>query len=129
MARRKTVAGTAADPLVEFVTLEIDGESYKLAYDFNAIAEAEKIAECNLLQGIAGVLLNNMTAKQLRGLLYAAMGKAQPKTTLAKAGALCRIDTMPDIRDALLKAYNASLPEEKKILADPPEGGGVALTN
>lgn len=126
MPRSKSVAGTPADPLVEFAPLEIDGQTYHLAYDFNAIAEAEKIADCNLLQGIAAVLLNGMTAAQLRGLLYAALLKAQPKTTLSQAGALVRIDTMPDIREALLRAYNASLPEAKKMISDPPEGAAAA---
>jgi len=128
MARRESVAGTALDPVIEFATLEIDGETYHLAYDFNAIAEAEKLAEANLLHGMAALMFNSTTAVQLRGLFYAGLRKAHPKMTLAQVGAMIRIDTMPDIRDALLRAYNASLPEAKKIL-DPPAGGSPPPAN
>src|SRR5579864_8392167 len=83
MARRESVAGTALDPVIEFATLEIDGETYHLAYDFNAIAEAEKLAEANLLHGMAALMFNSTTAVQLRGLFYAGLRKAHPKMTLA----------------------------------------------
>lgn len=125
MPKLKTVGGTASDPLVDFRKLEIDGETYNLAYDFNAIADAEKIAECNLLHGISAILFNSMTGAQLRGLFYAALQKAHPKMNIVHAGALIRIDTMGDIRAALLDAYNASLPEASKIL-DPPDAGGAS---
>lgn len=120
---RKSVAGTGSDPVIEFAALEIDGEQYKLAWDFNAIAEAEKITGANLMHGIAVVMLNGMNAQQFRGLFYAALKLAHPKTTLESAGKLIRIDTMPDIRNALISAWNASLPEAKKIAEDPTAGG------
>src|SRR5260370_20780777 len=103
----------------EFAKLEIDGKTYQLAYDFNAIAEAERVAGCNLLHGVASLLLHDMTAGQVRGLLYAALRQAHPKMTIEDAGALATIDTIPDIREALLKAYDAALPEGKKIFTDP----------
>lgn len=130
---RLSVAKTPADPVVEYVPLEIDGETYRLAWDFNAIAEAEQIInagipdpryQVNLLQGVARVLISAPTASQLRGLLYAAMRMAQPKITIEKAGALVRIDTTQDIVNGLARAYNASCPDGKKILADPIDGGG-----
>lgn len=120
---RKSVAGTAADPTIQFETLEIDGRSYRLCYSFNAIAEAERLGNCNLLEGIAAVLFNSLTAQQARGLLYAALSVAQPEITLAEAGQMIRVDTLPGIRLALLKAYNASMPEAEKFLKDPPVGG------
>jgi hypothetical protein len=143
MSKPHSVAGTGSDPTVEYAELEIDGKVYQLAYDFNAIAEAEAVARAagtpiNLLQGMAAVLLNDVTAEQLRGLLWAAARKAHysltverrspkdmPKPTLLKVGALIRVDTLPDIREALLRAWNASLPEDKKFLRDPPEGAGA----
>ena len=123
MAKRNAVAGTASDPVVEFAKVEIDGETYRLAYDFNAIAEAEKLADANLLHGIAGLLGKGANAAQIRGLLYAALRKAHPKLTLAQAGALIRIDTIPDIYDAIEAAYRLSLPEAKKHLLGPLPGG------
>ena len=58
--------------------LEIDGQTYQLVYDFNAIAEAERLCGANLLYGITAVFLNALTASQLRGLLYAALQSVQP---------------------------------------------------
>lgn len=126
MSKSKSVAGTPAEPTVQFTDLEIDGETYQLAWDFGAIARAEKMADCNLLQGIAAVFGSGMNASQLRGLFYAALQRAQPKITLAEVDALIRIDTMPDIKDGLLLAWNASLPEKKRmLLADPPAAGSA----
>lgn len=117
---RKSVAGTPADPTAHFATLEIDGQAYSLIYDFNAIAEAEAlIPDCNLLHGIAAVYRNTWNARQLRGLFYAALQRAHPQISLTGAGSLIGIDTMPEIRDALLAAYAASLPEAK----NPPAAG------
>ena len=137
MARRDGATGVAADPVVKYAEVVIDGVTYRLSYDFNAIAEAEKVADCNLLQGLAACLLNGMTAKQLRGLLFAAMIKAHPSLrrdgkgwpvplSIDDAGALIRIDTMPEIRDAIIRAYNESLPEAEKIIRNPSEGDGAS---
>jgi len=121
MAKR-TVADTVLDPTVKYATLEIDGTSFKLAYDFNAIAEAEKVAGCNLLLGLAKILISGADASQIRGLLYAALRKAQPKMTIDDAGTLIRIDNLVDIQNAILEAYRLSMPEAKKN-EDPTEAG------
>jgi hypothetical protein len=112
----RRVAGTEADPTVEFAELEVDGKTYHLAYDFGAIAEAEKALGCNLLAGMAGVMVQDgyYSASQVLGLLYAALRKAQPKMTIQEAGRLCRIETIPEIVSAIREAYNKSLPEAKK---------------
>ena len=132
--QRQSVAGTPADPLIEYADVTIaslTGEvtTYRLAYDFNAIAEAEQLAGCNLLQGMASVLLNTWTAAQLRGLFYAGLRKAHPDITIQEAGAMVRIDTMPAIHTALLKAYNSSLPEAERFLKDPSPGGASQPAN
>lgn len=120
MAKR-SVAGTAADPTVPFAELEIDGKAYRLAYSFNAIAEAEHVAACNLLVGLER--LSDLTALQLRGLLYAALGVANPKITIEQAGALVRLDTILPITLALAQAYRLSMPDKP---VDPPEASAPA---
>jgi hypothetical protein len=118
----RTVAGTPANPLVQFATLTIEGEQqYRLAFDFNAIAEAETAAGCNLLSGLQN--LSDLTAMQLRGLLYAALRKAQPRLTIQAAGALIRLDTLAPITLALAEAYALSMPKKK---ADPIEADPAA---
>jgi len=120
MPKSESVASTPADPVAQFAELKIDGETYHLAYDFNAIAEAEKLAGAKLLLGIAGLMNTACTAAQLRGLLYAGLRKAQPKMTIAEVGQLIRIDTLPAVYEAIRVAYEASMPESKQ---DPREGG------
>lgn len=103
-------------PTVHFEPLEVDGITYRLAFDYNAIAEAEQAAGINLLEGMGKVLLGAMTAGHLRALLYAALLKAHPGITLDQAGDLLGIHNSVDVRDALLRAWNASCPPEKKFL-------------
>jgi len=113
---KRTVAGTAADPLIQFSTLEINGETYKLAYSFNAIAIAESVSGANLLEGLRN--LTNLTASQLRGLFYAALSVADPKITIEQAGALIAVDATHSITDAIVEAYILSMPKKKE--PDPP---------
>ena len=119
MAKR-TVAGTGADPVIQFANLELDGATYPLAYSFDAIAEAENIAGCNLLTGLEN--LQNLTALQLRGLLYAAMIVADPEITLKRAASLIRLDTITKVTNAMAEAYRLSMPDNKQVPreADPP---------
>lgn len=132
MARRDSVAGTVADPVVEYATLEVDGLTYSLCWDFNAIAEAEKIVDGNLMHGIGALIAPNgsgMTAVQTRGLLYAAMRKAHINVTLKEAGHLIRIDTIVDVNNAIVKAYTLSLPPKKKAALDLSSATGESGSN
>jgi hypothetical protein len=94
--------------------LKINGKDLLLAYDFNAIAEAEPVAGCNLLAALED--LNNITALQLRGLLYAAVvsvavdGKNALRLTIQECGDLVRMDTIAPVTDALAEAYKLTLP-------------------
>jgi hypothetical protein len=132
---RNHVGGTAADPLVEFAKLEIDGKTYELAWSFNAIATAERSINAgrpveervNLLHGVAALLVSAMAAEELQGLLFAALSLAHPKLTMKESNALVRIDTLVDIKNALLRAYNVSMPEAKRFIVDPPPAGAAEL--
>lgn len=102
-------------------TLLIDGKKYQLAYDFNAIADAESLAGCNLLNALEN--MNDITAAQLRGLLHAALVAAWPveskllPPSLAEAGTMCRVDTIGIVTTALGEAYMLTLPEEYQAKA------------
>lgn len=138
MAKVREIAGTAADPLVEFVDLFIDGKTYRLAYDFFAIAKAEQAVnalrapgeeKCNLLHGIAAIMAKGVDARQQLGLFYGALLPGQPKMTLEQTARLIRIDTLPGIYDAMGAAYSASMPSEGDLAKGPTEGaaeGGAA---
>jgi hypothetical protein len=120
----KHVAGTIKDPTIKFSTLTIDEQDYKLAYSFNSIAEAEAVTKTNLLNGLE--TLTNLNASNLRGLLWAAMLIAQPKTTLEDAGTLIRLDTIGPVTLALAEAYNLSLPEKKSVDEPPKQNENVS---
>lgn len=114
MAKRSTVAGTAADPIAESVPLEIDGVTWRLRYDFNAIAEAEAATGQNLLLGMSVAIINAMTAATIRALLFAALRPLHPQATLLDAGALIRLDTLKEIQEALKETYLLAMPEKKR---------------
>lgn len=117
---RKSVAGSVADPTLKFAKLKLGGEEYSLCYSFNAIAEAERVAGCNLLIALEG--LQNLSAIQLRGLLYAALTKAHPDISIERAGALIGIKSLGPITTALASAYSLSMEDP----ANPPEAESAA---
>jgi hypothetical protein len=121
----RNVAGTVDDPTISFAALDLEGKTYKLAYSFNALAAAEAAAKCNLLAGLEN--LRDLSAVQLRGLLYAALSVAHPRMTVEDAGLMihpfttpARPETITPITRALAEAYGLSMPEDKK--PDPPAG-------
>ena len=111
-------------------TLTIDGKKYQLAYDFNCIADEEQSAGCNLLNALEN--MNDITAGQLRGLLYAALiagradGERSPAPTLAEAGRLCRVDTIGIVTEALAEAYVLTLSEERQAEARAAKAEALA---
>jgi len=131
---RHSVSGTVGDPTVRFATLELAGEVYHLAYNFNAIAEAESLAGCNLLEGLES--LTGLNARQFRGLLYAALAfdirtftqegrTIRRRLSISEAGDLIAVDDVQRLKiaQALAEAYRLSMPEKK---ADPPVAGPAA---
>ena len=101
----------AADPTVRYTKLTLEGETYSLAFDFNALAVAEEISGLNLLQAMRS--LGDLSVAQTRALLYAALLKKQPKLTLTEAGNLLNFRSLPVITKALGEALTNSLPEER----------------
>ena len=129
---RKSVAGTAADPVIEFVELKVASveggpvETYRLCYDLNSIADVEiEVPGCNLLQGMGRVFMHGANTAQYRGLLYAGLRLAHPKMTLREAGRILQnMENFPLVRKALIEAWNASMPEDRRFREDPTEGEG-----
>ena len=95
-----------------------------LAYDFNAIADAEEPAGCNLLAALES--LSDISAMQLRGLLFAAV-VSTPKPTILECGELIRVDTIAPITTALADAYNLSIPIPPPAAAAPAAPGPVLV--
>ncbi len=114
---KKTIAGTEADPTVRFAKLKIDGDTYSLAFDFNALALAESMTGLNLMQALRS--LDNLSVSQTRGLLYASLQKAHSKMTVSEVGGLLHFRTIPLITDAISEAITNSLPESEQNPQQP----------
>lgn len=112
-----TVAGTTADPNVEYVPLKLGKREYQLCYDFDAIARAEDITGMPLLLGVDW---HNMKSRELRALLYAAALKAQPDAKLADFTPYIRPAHTGAIVAALIKVWVTSNAEKEEDAENPP---------
>jgi len=117
----KTIAGGPLDPTIQFSTLTIDGEDHKLAYSFKTIRLAEVETKTNLLNGMKN--LNNISAGELVGLLWAALLVDKPKTKLSDVDKLVRFDTLVPISEALTQAYLLSIPKKEQEPEPPADPG------
>lgn len=116
---KRNAPPAAADPTVRYAKLKLDGETYSLAFDFNAMALAEEMSGLNLLQALRS--LRDLSVSQTRALLYAALLKKQPKMTLVQAGDLLNFRTLPLITAALGEALAHMMPEETEENPPQPE--------
>jgi hypothetical protein len=113
MVKNKKQKATMAAPSVEkTATVQLDGVTYQLGYDFGRIcdAEAEAGTGCNLLHGLADMA--NLSGRQLCGLFLAALRAGDPKLklTFAQAGKLIRFDTIVPISEALAESLLLTMP-------------------
>jgi hypothetical protein len=116
--KSKTVAGTPADPTLDFVSLElVDGTKFKLIYDFDALARAEEITGISLL---FGVNWGAISAPQLRGILFASVLKAHPETKLEDLTKHINLRNHARLTIAIKDAWINSIPDAEPD-ADPPQ--------
>lgn len=105
MPENETVARTAADPTVHFAELKLGRKTYQLAFDFDAIARAEKMTGMSLL---AGVEWANVGVERVRAMLFASAQMAHPQVTLEEFTPFIRPRYIGRIEAALVKAWMAS---------------------
>jgi hypothetical protein len=119
----KTVAGVLGeDPTLPEVSIILGGVERKLCFDYNAIVLAEKATGVNLLQGIVG----EITASNLRGLLWAALKRDCPKLTLDELGTMIKPHMLGTIHQALQAAWFGSLVDPDKAAEAEPTGEAEA---
>jgi hypothetical protein len=116
---KKTVPSVSANPTLPSVSVDVGGVTYSLCFDFNAMAQAEAATGLNLLQCLN---FQNLNTIKVRGLLYAAMLKAHPETTLEMAGMLFNHpNTVDKLMNAVVEAYLGSQPEPEAEPKNVPE--------
>ena len=116
-----TVAGKPGlDPTLPDVELVINGKTYQLCYDHNAIVQAEKATGINLLESAFRI----QSAEALRGMLWASVLKQNPDLTIEEVGTWLNPRNFLTVREALLAAWFGSVPEPKEAAG---EGQGEAV--
>lgn len=103
---------------MKWSNLEIRNNAYALAFDFNALCDAETFVGRNLLAAFSVLGTDRLTAGDLRGLLYAAIRidagmPKEPDKLLEFCGGLMLPDTIGDIVMALGEAYALAVSDEE----------------
>jgi hypothetical protein len=101
----------------QIATFEVDGYTYELEYGFNALVDAEELTGCNLLGAMQGLTSGQVTARELRGLLYAMIVpyRGFPKEVpdqIKALGNLVRMDTLSPIYEAIGEAFALAVSRE-----------------
>lgn len=109
MSKNKVAGKPGLDPTLPNVDLTVGGTTYHLAYDFNAIVQAEKETGVNLLTAVVG----EINAQSLRGLLWASLLKDNPELTLDQVGGFIKPTNIATIRQAIVTCWFGSVPDEK----------------
>lgn len=92
---------------MRFTELQIDGETYKLVWDFNALCEAEGMTGCSLL--------SLSTSTQMRGAFYASLRTYHSQVDLAGAGRLIGIAGVARVMEALGAAFELSTGKKEVV--------------
>ncbi len=98
-------------------TFTVDGTNYHLYYNFNDLVDAEDVTNCNLLTAMESIGSGTLTARQLRGLVYAMIVKyrgfpEKPEEQLLALGKLLRMDTIPIVLTAIGEACAIAVGKE-----------------
>lgn len=110
MSTQNVAGKPGLDPTLPDVELTLGGKAYHLAFDFNAIVMAEKATGTNLLSA----LVTDINATNLRGLLWAALLKENPKLTIDEVGAMITPAKMGTINNAIVTAWFGSVKDDSE---------------
>lgn len=124
MARRKReIANTPLDPTAPHASVTIDGKEYRLCFDFAALAEARAYFrkqgrnDVNLLRALMSV-----DADSVWIVFPCAIHKFHPEISYEDAQAMLTIPVAFVVADAIIQAWNLSVPEPKEAPpANPPQ--------
>lgn len=108
------------DPSLPFAEITILGETYKMCFQFRALAKAEAGLR---KQGVAANLLWQMptlTFENIPIVFAAALGTFHPELKFEEVVDLLDYDTVFEVRDKVLDAWVAAMPKREGKAKNPP---------
>jgi len=108
------------DPTLPFTEIEIGGTTYKMCFNYDAIAQTEvkllaRGHDANLLTRLC-----NLTFDSVRVLFAVSLFPYQPETDFEAAKNLVTRELIIPITNAMLEAWNVNMPEPEADAARPP---------
>ncbi|RRH71994.1 GTA-gp10 family protein [Falsigemmobacter faecalis] len=106
-----------ANPFKGEIALTHAGRNWTLRLDFNALCDFEGETGKNALQALEGLERGDVTASDLRALMWAGLRQEAPEIDLQTAGRI-----LGENQDALIRAATAASPEDEPGNAPRPRG-------
>jgi hypothetical protein len=103
--------------------LVVNGETYTLFFNFEAVADAEEATGQPLILGLHKRDIQSPRIAMVRAMLWACLKPHHPEVTYATAAALVNARNARDVWGAVLDVWVAGMEEQKAESAgDPPKG-------
>jgi len=99
-------------------------KTYKLVFDFDAIAEAEELTGRSLITGLTRDMLNSPKINFIRGMFYACAKKHQPELTFESAKNLITLKNYIKVWETVLGAFADAMKSADEGDSEPGEEQG-----
>ena len=103
-------------------TVELDGTTYTMAFDLNAMVQFEEATGKSLINRAEG---DEFSAKELRALLWACLAGDSPSLTLEEVGMMITPYNMAEVSGKISEMMQANLPEGGGGAPKPKKPGGT----
>ncbi len=110
------------NPTAPTVALTIDGETYKLFFSLDVIAEAEEITDKPLITGLNRKDFQSPRVSLIRALFWASLRVHHPEVTLEQVKALITVRNLGEVWEKVLDAWVACMKGPDEDGANPPKG-------
>lgn len=107
------------DPLKPTVDLVVGAQTYKLRFDFDAIAHAEDETGIPLLTGISRKDVKTPRISIVRGMLYAATLREHPEIAYSDVAGMVTRKTIIPIWEKVIEAWAKAMADEEAEAEDP----------
>jgi hypothetical protein len=111
------------NPVQPAVEIELDGETYGLLFNFEAIADAEELTGLPLISGLRKKDVDTPRIAFVRALFYACLRPNHPGVTYEEAAALVNQWNWSEIWSKVLDAWVAGM-KKPETAADPQPDQG-----